>query len=623
MNDPDCNEAQADISDLVAKLRVTRADKDDTETATTNSETSSDGYEKIAQREKGEKQLDPWSLDYVGVPVQYFSVGLMLGGSTSILFPILVVKEGVTSSLLVASTSVVTIFWSYKIVFGALSDCFPILGWKRKPYIALGWILCAIFLIILASAGDDITSRHLVLMLALANMGYVMADVSADGFMVWIAHREPMKKRGNMQTLVYSASKLGEIFINIVILFGFSGPKTNCPGYEEDPNIPCTTDPKMVSRSELAALYPDLWCHMKCPRATMDWDLSIPHFAWIIVSINLFSLPFYFMLKENRAPREPLNKFMLAFWGQLKRKAAWRIILYSMVSHITFGVVNAAKIPANYVWLNLHTFQHQIMILTEKTVFLIGLAMVRRWALHVSWRKMILCGSLFTMFCNLLYFFIIFNVWRNAWFYIFTDVSASFMHTLNFLASVFCMVEVAEPGYEAITYALITTASNTVSPLSSVVSYQFLAFFPLLNTQESIGTDTPEVRAQFASLHLLTVLINLSSLLALPMLPRQKKETRELVAKGETSVFWGRFALLSALTFLLYSTVVTFLTVVAHDVYGCFKILGGGGCSADESPIPAYTMVVAVLSYSYGVNFVHSFWPILKGRERFRWDMFY
>lgn len=99
----------------------------------------------------------------------------------------------------------------------------------------------------------------------------------------------------------------------------------------------------------------------------------------------------------------------------------------------------------------------------------------------------------------------------------FTDVSAFFMYTLNFLAryvlnimicilvtclvllsllilisSHACMVEVAEPGYEAITYSLITTASNAVSPLSAVISYQLLAFFPLLNDQNSIAADTPE-----------------------------------------------------------------------------------------------------------------------------------
>ena len=65
---------------------------------------------------------------------------------------------------------------------------------------------------------------------------------------------------------------------------------------------------------------------------------------------------------------------------------------------------------------------------------------------------------------------------------------------------------------------MITTATNAVSPLSAVVSYQLLAFFPSLNEQESIATDTPQVRREFATLHLFVIVLNLSSLLTLPLL---------------------------------------------------------------------------------------------------------
>ncbi len=69
----------------------------------------------------------------------------------------------------------------------------------------------------------------------------------------------------------------------------------------------------------------------------------------------------------------------------INTKVAFPIRADGMISHITFGVMNgesgsecsellhfvwlltedvvapsqAAKMPANYVWLNLHTFQHQ------------------------------------------------------------------------------------------------------------------------------------------------------------------------------------------------------------------------------------------------------------------------
>jgi hypothetical protein len=107
----------------------------------------------------------------------------------------------------------------------------------------------------------------------------VWADVAADGFMVWVAHREPLEKRGKMQTLVYSMNKLGQIFINIFILFGFSGPIMNCVGFEPDPDIPCTTNIYVTQRvdPELYQNNPNGWCYEKCHQATFDWDFGIPY----------------------------------------------------------------------------------------------------------------------------------------------------------------------------------------------------------------------------------------------------------------------------------------------------------------------------------------------------------
>lgn len=46
--------------------------------------------------------INPLSNDYIGVVANYFSVGLMIGGSTSLLYPVLIVKAGATASLMTA-----------------------------------------------------------------------------------------------------------------------------------------------------------------------------------------------------------------------------------------------------------------------------------------------------------------------------------------------------------------------------------------------------------------------------------------------------------------------------------------------------------------------------------------
>ena len=81
-----------------------------------------------------------------------------------------------------------------------------------------------------------------------------------------------------MQTLVYSVNKLGQIFINIIILFGFSGPMMNCVGYEPNPDVPCSTNIAVTKRvdPDLYQSNPNGWCYEMCHQATFEWDLSIP-----------------------------------------------------------------------------------------------------------------------------------------------------------------------------------------------------------------------------------------------------------------------------------------------------------------------------------------------------------
>ena len=43
-----------------------------------------------------------------------------------------------------------TLPWSLKFIFGMVNDCFPICGYRRKPYMIMGWAFCACALTILA-----------------------------------------------------------------------------------------------------------------------------------------------------------------------------------------------------------------------------------------------------------------------------------------------------------------------------------------------------------------------------------------------------------------------------------------------------------------------------------------
>ena len=144
-------------------FRVNIVDQEVTKTFQTEDMEASGTQDKDAAPDNSNsEEKNAWSKDYMGIPINYFSVGLVYGGSVNLLYPVLVIQNGVTSSFISAAASMVTVFWSYKIFFGILSDCFPIFRRRWKWYMVLGWVLCAAVLVGLVSMGEDISPTNLV-----------------------------------------------------------------------------------------------------------------------------------------------------------------------------------------------------------------------------------------------------------------------------------------------------------------------------------------------------------------------------------------------------------------------------------------------------------------------------
>lgn len=285
---------------------------------------------------------------------------------------------------------------------------------------------------------------------------------------------------------------------------------------------------------------------------------------------------------------------MRTFWTILQKKAVWQIVLYTIVSNIFFGVSNNAQQNTLSAWLGFKPIQDAVLSVMESAILFLGMYLIRTYFLNASWRLLIIGGTLLQLFFQALYLLIVFDVWRNSYFYMFTDVSQQFVSSLNFLVGVFCIVEVSEPGYEAITYALITTAHNMVSPLSTVLSNQISGLFDL--TSKDIKRDDADVRLQYFNCWILCAGINVISLLTLPLLPRQKKEARELLASGETSKGWATVIVTFSAFCLIYATVTNLATL--QTSLKCRKILGGKGCpNSDESMVPVVLLISLTLGF--------------------------
>ena len=105
-----------------------------------------------------------------------------------------------------------TLPWSFKLIFGFLSDVVPINGQHRKPYLTLGALIYSVSYIYYA-----LVAEQNVLTLAMATfvgtMGMIMMDVMADTMCVERSRFEPEEIRGQMQSSYYSIRFGGSLLV--------------------------------------------------------------------------------------------------------------------------------------------------------------------------------------------------------------------------------------------------------------------------------------------------------------------------------------------------------------------------------------------------------------------------
>ena len=191
-----------------------------------------------------------------GYLAQYLVVGLIYGGLPATSYGLFNGYLNVPGHIYVTTQVVISFPWALKFFFGALTDCVPIRGLRRKPYMCLGWALCALALATLSLRPlpppywcTDADGRYITkvgnvtatpcsessakqggpiaLLMSMAVSGYVLADVAADGLTATFARREPRSSRGRTQAGVYFCRTLGKICAGVLVGFGMNSYEYN------------------------------------------------------------------------------------------------------------------------------------------------------------------------------------------------------------------------------------------------------------------------------------------------------------------------------------------------------------------------------------------------------------
>ncbi|KAF0708702.1 Aste57867_6256 [Aphanomyces stellatus] len=512
--------------------------------------------------------LHLFSREAMGLFMQYGAIGVIYGMIPNLSYPIFTVYLNLEGYQTSAYGVLVTLGWSFKVFFGMFSDCFPILGYRRKPWMLIGWIITMVCLSIMAFSdlGEPYCNRlkttycnkplekvpadqlqyfnqgapdqgtTFIILSMFVSFGYVTAACASDAMVVEYAQREPIEIRGRVQTAIYTVRTLTGIVASIVTGFGLNGENYGGSfSYSMGPNVPYAI------------------CLVPC----------------VLVVITTFTL-----VVDKKTPGTPLREWTASFWDLLQQRVMWQILAFRVVLSGLQGIGATPGSPIAAYWAKVEPLNDSLSSIIGSSIFAGVLVAVGKWGLNWSWRWMIAIGTIGVLLIDgFVTQMTIWDVVRNQWFYTGVQLADNVPGGIRFIVATYCAVEIADVGNEGATYGLVTTIANLMGPLGSVIYKYVDSFFKV--TTNDIKADTHEVRVDCTYVYVISYACKIVSLLALFLLPPQKAAMQELKRKGQRSKLAGVIVIVAF--FIAISFAVTNNIMSIYPSTKCYRIAGGNG----------------------------------------------
>ena len=440
-----------------------------------------------------ESRLALCSLGGASILLSYFSIGLAQALPETPLIYFLVQVKDVSASRMGILAPVASLPWCLKLVYGMISDCYPINGQRRKPYFIIGWFCYVLLCLVLVVSIEKMKFFVLVFFIFLLAASCLFADVAADSLIVERSKRiENKHEKGTMQSTCYLLRFTGQVLGSIV--------------------------------------------GATCGDPTTSYGLSISTFFLLSASVGIAPLVFSPFLVETTSKRtiKPLSEEISAMVGALSHQAVYQPMSFIVVYNLLQWTNNAW---INFLVQGLHFSETQLGYQTAAgSIFnWLGIATYKRYFIHSSWRSVYFGTAILSLIFTLLQAVLVLRLnltlgVSDIWFSVGDTTVATFITAMQFLPAVMMYVNMCPDGSEGSVYALLTTMSNLAGVCSSNVSTLLTYYWPLDISNSAFRNGN---FSGVLWLTLFTAIINPIPLILLSRLPATFEEQEALRIHGK------------------------------------------------------------------------------------------
>jgi hypothetical protein len=337
-------------------------------------------------------------MENIAVPACYLLVGILQGISGPLInvYPL---DLGATEAQQVTVSSIRSLPASFKLIFGFVSDNFPLRGYRRKSYMLIGWLLSSLsFLILilfsdLSSVVDNQVPNQapsigfLSICILFFGIGLWLADVMGDSIVAEKAKLEIEK--GHLQSTCYACR-----FFGLMVA------------------APCST-----------LIYSSLG----------------PFYVISLMALLPFAiLPTLFYLKENRyAEVKSTKEQCREIWKTVCSRAVWQpmgfVYLYNILQ-----VSNGAWREFCKTVLGFTSEQLNIILIVAYVLLYLGVLAYKHFFITWSWRSVYIFTTILNGVLSALQILLIYGITFGLSPFLFAlgdDAFAEFIGGIQFLVS--------------------------------------------------------------------------------------------------------------------------------------------------------------------------------------------
>ncbi|CAK4116579.1 unnamed protein product [Aphanomyces euteiches] len=475
------------------------------------------------------------SQDVKALVGQYVVIGFLYGALPYVPLGVLNNYYELSGSEYNAPAALISLFgWSLKAFVGLLSDAVPIMGYRRKSSPARYYRNDTQTDPIFRSKGT-----RLGFLCALATFCYAFADVPADALVVEYAQSEPDEIRGRLQTIVYSVRSMATMVSTLVILSCLSSDRF---------------------------------------RGDFSWDMGLNVWFAILCAVTFIAANLTFLfVNETKRELTPLSTYATQCRTLLETRSMWQLMAFNFLFNL-FANSLPSVAPGFVQMLSAATSSSDSAISTAIgcAAFAATVAAVGKWGKAANWRVLLVATTLIlTGVDAMLQFLSIYDVVRSKFLFIVAAPLASeFPRAVQFILTMFTIVQIADQGNEGLVFGTLTTCSNMASPIGTMLSNILGGVFHL--DRSDIKTNDFSTFNQFADTFCLHYAFVCVAVCFVGLYPTQKKMLQEWKATNDSSKNIAVSVILAGFVLFIVAVVYSFLTMFKSTL--CLRFVGGRGC---------------------------------------------